>query len=256
MHCMGGRRGGRPLPPPRPAPPVPPPRRRLRGRAKAMAQSGALIFLHGLGDTEQGWMALSGMLRQRAPHLRYVTATAPVMPVTVNMGMRMTSWFDMDAIPVLPETVDDKASIESVGMRALSGLIDETIASGIPPERIVVGGFSQGGCVAMSTALTHPKTLGGVLNISGWLPSFIGDADAIRAAAEAAGGVATRPPLAWGHGEADPTVTFARAQPNGQAWKEAGLELEFTSYPNVGHDCTSQELDWALDWVAQRLPPL
>ena len=88
-----------------------------------MAQSGALIFLHGLGDTEQGWMALSGMLRQRAPHLRYVTATAPVMPVTVNMGMRMTSWFDMDAIPVLPETVDDKASIESVGMRALSGLI-------------------------------------------------------------------------------------------------------------------------------------
>lgn len=115
-----------------------------------------------------------------------------------------------------------------------------------------MGGFSQGGCVAMSTALTHPKTLGGVLNISGWLPSFIGDADAIRAAAEAAGGVATRPPLAWGHGEADPTVTFARAQPNGQAWKEAGLELEFTSYPNVGHDCTSQELDWALDWVAQR----
>ena len=173
------------------------------------------------------------------------------MPVTVNGGMSMTSWFDMADIPVLAETADDEASMEAYGLKVLNGLIDEQVAAGIEPSRIVVGGFSQGGCTALLCSLRRQETLAGVLSISGWLPSYVATEEAIRAGANGT----ARPPVAWGHGEADPTVTFARAQPNAEALKAAGLDVQFQGYPNVAHDCTSQEPDWAMDTVAQWLPP-
>ena len=105
------------------------------------------------------------------------------MPVTVNGGMSMTSWFDMADIPVLAETADDEASMEAYGLKVLNGLIDEQVAAGIEPSRIVVGGFSQGGCTALLCSLRRQETLAGVLSISGWLPSYVATEEAIRAGA-------------------------------------------------------------------------
>ena len=60
---------------------------------------GATVFLlHGLGDTAQGWFDVAKMLgrSQALQHVRFVLPTAPMKPVTINMGMRMTAWFDCE----------------------------------------------------------------------------------------------------------------------------------------------------------------
>lgn len=55
-----------------------------------------VFFMHGLGDTAQGWVDVARMLSRRPSlqHVRFVLPTAPVQPVSINMGMKMTSWFD------------------------------------------------------------------------------------------------------------------------------------------------------------------
>uniref|UniRef100_A0A8C9E5M5 Acyl-protein thioesterase 1 n=1 Tax=Phocoena sinus TaxID=42100 RepID=A0A8C9E5M5_PHOSS len=82
----------------------------------------AVIFLHGLGDTGHGWAeAFAGI---RSAHIEYICPHTPVMPVTLNMNMAMPSWFDIIGV---------KASIE------------QEVKNGIPSNRIILGGFSQGG---------------------------------------------------------------------------------------------------------------
>ena len=56
---------------------------------------GTLIFLHGLGDTGDGWFHELVDIRRENPSIRVVCPTAPVSRVTVNGGMRMTSWHDL-----------------------------------------------------------------------------------------------------------------------------------------------------------------
>ena len=58
--------------------------------------SATVFLIHGLGDTAHGWLDVARMLGQQQAlhHVRFVLPTAPVQPVTINMGMPMTSWFD------------------------------------------------------------------------------------------------------------------------------------------------------------------
>lgn len=57
--------------------------------------SATIIFAHGLGDTAAGWVPLAQSLRSRYKHIKWVLPTAPTQPVSINMGMKMTSWFDI-----------------------------------------------------------------------------------------------------------------------------------------------------------------
>lgn len=54
-----------------------------------------VIFAHGLGDTAAGWIPLARELQPKFKHVKWVLPTAPEQPVSINMGMRMTSWFDI-----------------------------------------------------------------------------------------------------------------------------------------------------------------
>jgi len=54
-----------------------------------------VIFAHGLGDSAAGWVPLARELREKFKHVKWVLPTAPEQPVSINMGMRMTSWFDI-----------------------------------------------------------------------------------------------------------------------------------------------------------------
>ncbi len=52
----------------------------------------------------------------------------------------------------------------------IHSLIEREINNGIPPHRIIIGGFSQGGALAIHAGLTYNKKLAGVVSLSGWLP--------------------------------------------------------------------------------------
>ncbi|XP_037677470.1 acyl-protein thioesterase 1-like [Choloepus didactylus] len=109
----------------------------------ARKATAAVIFLHGLGDT------------------------GPVMPVTLNMNMTMPSWFDI--IGLSPGSQEDEPGIKQAAENVKS-LIDQEVKNGIPSNRIILGGFSQGGALSLYTALTTQQKLAGVIALSCWLP--------------------------------------------------------------------------------------
>lgn len=89
------------------------------------------------------------------------------IPVSLNMGMKMPAWFDIKGLDIL--AAEDVDGIKKATTYVHS-LIEKEISEGIPSERIVVGGFSQGGALAIHSALTFPKKLAGVVALSCWLP--------------------------------------------------------------------------------------
>ncbi|XP_059983921.1 acyl-protein thioesterase 1 isoform X2 [Lagenorhynchus albirostris] len=98
-----------------------------------------VIFLHGLGDTGHGWAeAFAGI---RSAHIKYICPHAPVMPVTLNMNMAMPSWFDI--IGLSPDSQEDETGIKQAA-ESVKALIDQEVKNGIPSNRIILGGFSQG----------------------------------------------------------------------------------------------------------------
>ena len=105
-----------------------------------------VVWLHGLGDTGDGWRHLRGELGLSGP--KYCFPDAPIQAVTCNGGMEMTSWMDLDDIPVTPSLPDDVEGLERSKKR-IHAVLDEAVASGTPSTSIVLGGFSQGAAMAL-----------------------------------------------------------------------------------------------------------
>lgn len=93
--------------------------------------------------------------------------TANTIPVTLNLGFQMPSWFDIKSLEVGGS--EDEAGIKEAA-KQIHGMINNEIRSGIPADRIILGGFSQGGALALYSAMTYPEKLAGVIGLSCWLP--------------------------------------------------------------------------------------
>ena len=112
----------------------------------------ALIFLHGMGDTARGWSSLDHMLPSICPHLssvEYIFPQAPIKGITLNGGELKPAWFDLFDWPVDSTSRDDVyGQLNSVcKLEDIVKKVEEE--KGIPASRIVVGGFAQGGAIAM-----------------------------------------------------------------------------------------------------------
>ncbi|GAA5981140.1 hypothetical protein JCM5350_007171 [Sporobolomyces pararoseus] len=195
-----------------------------------------VIFAHGLGDSAAGWVPLAQELRSKFKHIKWVLPTAPEQPVSINMGMKMNSWFDIQSLPPAElRADDDKGMLESV--RTINNLISQETDQGLPSERILVGGFSQGACIAYLTGLTSERKLAGIIALSGWL----GMADKIKSMST---DHATKLEIFHGHGTGDQVVKFVWGQQSIEKLKEFGHKAEniqFKSYPNMPHSFCEQE---------------
>ena len=125
-----------------------------------------LVLMHGLGADANDLAPVAEYLKlPDSLRLRVVLPDAPERPVTINGGMRMRAWYDIDPAAGLDS---GRADIE-----ASAGLARELIAReqarGIRAERIVVGGFSQGGVIALETGLSHGERLAGIIALSTYL---------------------------------------------------------------------------------------
>src|ERR1700729_4542511 len=109
----------------------------------------AVIWLHGLGADAHDFEPI---VPELVPHgsraWRFVFPNAPVRPVTINGGMRMRAWYDIVGL-------DRKAAEDAYGFqdsdRKVRELITREVERGIPADRIVLAGFSQGGAVSLYT---------------------------------------------------------------------------------------------------------
>ncbi|XP_012676794.1 acyl-protein thioesterase 1 [Clupea harengus] len=213
----------------------------------ARKASAAVIFLHGLGDTGHGWAeAFAGI---RTPHVKYICPHAPTMPVSLNMNMRMPSWFDI--VSLSPDATEDESGIKRAAEN-IKALIDQEVKNGIPSTRIVLGGFSQGGALSLYTALTTKQKLGGVLALSCWLPlrnSF----------PQAAADVGNKDvPVLQCHGEADPLVPLMFGCLTVQKLKSLmnPNNITFKTYPGMAHSSCPQEMDNIKDFIETNLPQI
>jgi lysophospholipase II len=202
-------------------------------------KTGALIFLHGLGDTPAGWSSLEQMLpsiKPRLANLKYVFPPAPIIPITINGGAEMPGWFDVLDWPIGLSARDDKKG----KLAAVAQIQDEIArleAEGISRNRIVVGGFSQGGAIALLTAYHRSDDQGpplaGCASLSGWLT--------LRDELNVSGN-SKQCPLFWGHGKFDDKVLFEQQGHGVQMLQEQGVAVQAKSYP-VGHSSHPDEID-------------
>jgi pimeloyl-ACP methyl ester carboxylesterase len=101
------------------------------------------------------------------PEIRYVFPHAPIRPVTINGGAEMRAWYDIVAIQ--RSAREDEAGIRESG-EAVAALIRREAERGIPADRVVLAGFSQGGAIALHAGLRYPEKLAGIIALSTYLP--------------------------------------------------------------------------------------
>lgn len=205
----------------------------------------SVIMLHGLGADGHDLEGLAPHLEARvAPRLRFLFPNAPVRPVTLNAGMAMRAWYDID-----PSRGADAATPEiEAAARQTATLVRAELTRGLAPASIVLGGFSQGGVVALHTALRTldlDAPLAGVAALSTYVHEPQGlDQEATPHARSL--------PVFMAHGLEDPMIPIARAAQGRAALERLGLPLEWHEYP-MGHEICLEEIEALAHWLDARL---
>lgn len=105
-------------------------------------------------------------------------------------------------------------------------MIQEEVNAGIAPERIVLGGFSQGGAMSLLAGLTCTNKLGGIVGLSSWLVLSKTFADMVKPT-----DANRQTPVMMFHGEADPIVPFQRGKLSADLLKGLGYDVKWKTYP-------------------------
>ncbi len=130
----------------------------------------ALIFLHGLGGSAKDMLSFAKAWQAVFPFLKIILPNAPSGPVTMNFGFEMPCWHDVIEFATLDCPPEGWAGANDSLLRLLSE-VDKEISSGsTPAHRLVVGGFSQGGAMALHVGYHGKKHLiGGIFALSGYV---------------------------------------------------------------------------------------
>lgn len=203
----------------------------------------SVIWLHGLGASGDDFVPivreldLSGL-----PAIRFVFPHAPSMPVTVNNGYVMRAWYDIIGAD-LSRREDEK------GLRASQAMVEQLIAQekarGVPAERIVLAGFSQGCAMTIQTGLRHPEKLAGLLCLSGYVPLHTTIAAERHPANQDT-------PVFLAHGRGDQVIPIIRAEQSRDLLKSLGYDVEWHEYL-MPHSVCQEEVDDIGAWFRRVL---
>uniref|UniRef100_A0A2R9CHH4 palmitoyl-protein hydrolase n=1 Tax=Pan paniscus TaxID=9597 RepID=A0A2R9CHH4_PANPA len=176
----------------------------------SLACHAAVIFLHGLGDTGHGWAEDFAGIRNS--HIKYICPHAPVRP-------------------------EDESGIKQAAEN-ITALIDQEVKNGIPSNRIILGGFSQGGALSLYTALTTHQKLAGVTALNCWLPLWASFPQG------PIGGANRDISILQCHGDCDPLVPLMFAN------------VTFKTYEGMMHSSCQQEMMDVKQFIDKLLPPI
>ena len=223
------------------------------GNARAEA---AVVFLHGLGGHARGvdGVGIAANLI-RLPGVKWIFPDAPVMPVTVEGGRNIPSWYDIERFTdSIEDFVDDKTRIIQ-SAQFVTGIVQELVAKdGIAPEKIVLGGFSQGGAVALTAALHGASALGPGVSLGGVfaLSSYLPMRDVYPSPMMPDPSVAARTKVLIAHGDEDAILPLEFGQVTAQKLSAMGANVEFHEMYGVGHERLGDEETAILRrWLAQ-----
>ena len=197
--------------------------------------AGTVIWLHGLGADGHDFEPVVPMLDLGVP-VRFVFPHAPVRPVTVNGGMEMRAWYDIDPRQPLAGTADIRESADAV-----EALVRGEEARGVPRSRIALAGFSQGGVIALHLALRSESRFAGVMALSTYVHDHEHLADEISFAS-------IDTPLFMAHGQMDPMIPITRAITSRETLIALGYGVEWHEY-GMGHEVCPQEIADIATWL-------
>jgi phospholipase/carboxylesterase len=208
----------------------------------------SLIVLHGLGADGTDFLSLADEMKLDAiGPLRWVFPRAPVRPVTINGGHAMRAWYDIygggDARDPLGSREDETGIRGSVA--AVHALLDREVARGVPAERIVLAGFSQGCAITLAAGLRYGQRLAGLVALSGYVPL------AASTAAERHAANATTP-VFGGHGSRDGIVRPERGRAGRDLLQSLGQPVEWHEYP-MEHSVCIEEVRALEGWLLRVL---
>lgn len=200
------------------------------------AHRATVIWLHGLGADGGDFVPIVPELRLPAGHgVRFVFPHAPHRPITINRGMVMRGWYDVQEMDLTRR--EDEAGIDD-SARIVAGLVAAEGEAGIGASSVVLAGFSQGGAVALHAGLRHTEPLAGIIALSTYLP--VPD----RLDAEA------RPtnrdtPILMAHGLYDPVIPARQGEASRDWLRQRGYRVEWREYPMQHSVCAEEVADIA-----------
>ena len=209
----------------------------------AASPGASIIWMHGLGADGHDFVDVVPELGLPArPGVRFVFPHAPMRPVTINGGYVMRAWYDIrDDDGVRRE---DPAGVRA-SQRAIEALIAREKERGVPAAAIVLAGFSQGGAMALHTALRHTERLAGVMALSCSLPL----SDTLAGEAAPANRDVS---IFMAHGTHDPMIPMARALRAREVLTGLGYRLEWHEYPMPHSVCVEEIADIGV-WLGKVL---
>ncbi|KAJ9510573.1 hypothetical protein QJQ45_027440 [Haematococcus lacustris] len=181
------------------------------------APTATVFFLHGLGDTGEGWS---------------------------DMGPE-PGWYDIPSLNEITSKEDTEGLLES--KRYVEQLINAEVAAGIPSQRIVVCGFSQGGAIALLMLRSNLK-LAGIVGLSTYLPmskvpGILSDTNKDT-------------PILMCHGDSDQVVAYQFGRESHSVLTKLGADTDFATFSGMGHSACPAEFKVIKEFLAKRLPPL
>jgi phospholipase/carboxylesterase len=209
----------------------------------APAPTAAVIWMHGLGADGHDFEPIVPELRLGPrPAIRFVFPHAPLRPVTINQGHVMRAWYDIRALAGVRR--EDEAGVRQ-SARQIESLIARERQRGIPAERLVLAGFSQGGAMALHTGRRHAERLAGVMALSCYLP--------LASTLEAEAAPANRAvPIFWAHGVHDPMIPLALAEQSREQLAALGYPIEWHQYA-MPHSVSAEEIAEIARWLGRVL---
>ncbi len=203
----------------------------------------SVIWLHGLGADGHDFEPIAAELNfPNKSKTRFIFPHAPNKPVSINAGHVMPAWYDILEISEYAE--EDEQGIRETEKKIVA-LLEHEIASGVPAKNIILAGFSQGGAMALQTALRFSQSLAGILALSTYLP-LSGRLAAERSTEN------QDIPIMMMHGDYDPIVPIKLAKISKQALFELGWSVQWKTYP-MEHSVCPDQIDDISRWFAKML---
>ncbi len=203
---------------------------------------GTVIWMHGLGADCWDFVPVVKELGLHASlPLRFIFPQAPMRPITINNCQVMPGWYDISMAEL-------QRKPDEAGIRQSQAFIDELIAReigrGIPADKIILAGFSQGGAIALQVGLRHREALGGIMALSTYLTLD----DSLAAEASIAN---ANIPILMAHGTQDPIVPLALAVSSRTKLETRGYKIEWREFP-MPHSVCMEEIEEIGGWIQAR----
>ena len=203
-----------------------------------MEHTSTVVWLHGLGASGHDFEPVVPMLE--CPNTRFVFPHAPIMGVTINMGMEMRAWYDIKTLDWEAPDREDETSIRS-SAKLIVELLEQEHERGIEYENIVLAGFSQGGALALHVGSRLQKKLAGMMILSAY--QVLADTYDEEASDEN-----RQTPILFGHGVYDDMVPVMMGRAALESMVEAGNPCEWNGY-RMGHEVVMDELIRIKEWL-------